>query len=188
MIDLPVAVRARTAPVATPVATDSKKKAKPTSAKGAKRQRVSKATTNTATDDGVAAAVAPTDTQSKQSDVPISEVSLGTALMMFCEEACWQLKAVGMSLPTVMGDTEFCGAVDTMLCSFMKVLVGKGTTIMVARKTEHERLQAFVQGYCVAKGFEPPPVPAAPPAHADGQSQKKQQVMHSHSSRIKMAS
>ena len=106
MIDLPVAVRARTAPVATPVATNSKKKPKPTSAKGAKRQRVSKATTNTATDDGVAAAVVPTDTQAKQSDVPISEVSLGTALMMFCEEACWQLKAVGMSLPTVMGDTE----------------------------------------------------------------------------------
>ena len=168
MIDLPVVVRARTAPVATPVATNSKKKPKPTSAKGAKRQRVSKAATNTTTDDGVAAAVVPTDTQAKQSDVPISEVSLGTALMMFCEEACWQLKAVGMSLPTVMGDTELCGAVDTMLCNFMKVLVGKGATIMVARKTEHERLQAFVQGYCVVKGFEPPPVPAAPPAHADG--------------------
>ena len=131
MIDLPVAVRARTEPTD---AKNSKKQPKPKGAKGAKRQRISKATTNTATDDGVAAAVVPTDTQSKQSDVPISEVSLGTALMMFCEEACWQLNAVGMSLPTVMGDTDSCGAVDTCFCNVMKVLVAKGTTIMVARK------------------------------------------------------
>ena len=184
MIDLPVAVRARTAPVATPVATNSNKKPKTTSAKGAKRQRVSKATTNTATDDGVAAAVVPTDTQAKQSDVPISEVSLGTALMMFCEEACWQLKAVGMSLPTVMGDTEFCGAVDTMLCNFMKVLVGKGATIMVARKTEHERLQGIVLSQALNHHL----FRQLHQLMRMRQSQKKQQVMHSHSSMIQMAS
>ena len=103
MIDIPVAVRARTAPVATPVATNSKKKPKPTSAKGAKRQRVSKATTNTATDDGVAAAVA----QQHDKDGKLTYLTDASAI---------QLLTFLRSNPTIVSDS-FQASLQPTYCS-----------------------------------------------------------------------